>query len=277
MISKLETLLNSQSMNGVCSGPTLRNLRVNEARKHFPIESSSKIIGLINCTVMGPFKYGLVICENVMMWKNQSIENLKNRLNWLDLVEIKNEIKLNDSIISFGNFGSLDMKESKKCDVHNAFDLVYEIINLMKDYYKNGDKNSDLSVVPEDDTVSEQQLYSNLISKLIALFIISNGIIKEEQVELAQDIIYHEDLIENKEAAFELVKATMEEMLLYMNKSYTVFQLKMNSMINEITNIKNVFHKERVMIILQGMSENTEGFGKIDTLEVLELIKDKLI
>ena len=81
IIQKLESVIENQNIDGVYYGNNIRNLKLLEARKHFTLESNTHIIGLINCTVLGPFKYGLVITINGLTWINQSARNIKEHLN----------------------------------------------------------------------------------------------------------------------------------------------------------------------------------------------------
>lgn len=264
--AKLNNLLRDKNISGICYGETLRNLKVNEVKKHFPISLNTNVIGLINCSVIGPFKYGIVITDSGLVWKNNS-HYMNNNLNWQDLSEIKKDIKLDNFTISFSNYGEFDMKNSTRCLPSDALSLFHDLSELSNNNFNKED----------DKTLFDNKLYCNLIAKMLALFIVADGIIKVEQIELAEDIINNEHLIENKEESFYLIKETIDEILELQNKSHTLYQLKINSLINEVLKINNQSHKDRLMIILEGMSKNTVGFGEMDSSNLLDLIKSKLI
>ncbi|MEA3554268.1 MAG: hypothetical protein U9R39_07710, partial [Campylobacterota bacterium] len=181
------------------------------------------------------------------------------------MINIKNEIKVDGSKIFFGNLGYLDMMESRICTAKNAFKLFHKLLEFLS--LNNKRENHTIpDTVNQLVTISDKKIYSNIMPKLVALFIIADGIIAEDQVDLATELIMHEELIDEKEEAFLLIKRTMDDMLTYIDKSFFVFQLKMNSLINEVSNINNKLHKDRLIIIIEGMSKNTKGFGEMETV-----------
>ncbi|MEA3554269.1 MAG: hypothetical protein U9R39_07715 [Campylobacterota bacterium] len=78
--NKLESLIENQNIDGVCYGGNIRDLKLKEVKKHFTLESNDDVMGLINCTLFGPFKYGLVITAQGLTWINQSAKNIKENL-----------------------------------------------------------------------------------------------------------------------------------------------------------------------------------------------------
>jgi|GEM_PF-4938641 len=278
IVHKLESLIEKQNIDGVCYGTNIRKLKLLEVKKHFTIESDTHIMGLINCTIFGPFKYGLIITADGITWINQSAKNVKENLDWQTLANIKNDIKLVGSKIFFGNFGHLDMMESRRCSSIDAFKLFHNLLDFLSyDDKKEIINNKYSNTIYQLDLTSNKELYNNLMPKLIAIFIIADGIIAEDQVDLASELIMHEELIDDKEQAFKLIKKTMDEMLECINKSFFIFNLKINSLINELSTIKSSIHKERLLIIIEGMAKNTNGFGEMETLDVLDSIKSKLL
>ena len=130
------------------------------------------------------------------------------------------------------------MKESRFCSSNSAFKLFHKLLDFMS-------HNSQKASGQPDTILNNNEQYTNLMPKLVAIFIIADGIIAEDQIDLASDLIINDELIEDKEKAFKLIKNTMDEMLNYISKSYCIFTLKINSLINELAMITNVILKER--------------------------------
>ncbi len=267
---KVKSIIKDNNTSGICYGNKIRNLKLKEAIKHFALDLNTNILALIDCTVLGPFKYGLIITEAGLIWINQSRKNIKEYLDWITLINIKNNIKIEGKKILFGDYGHLDMTESRHCNINDAFKLFHNISNEIINTTNNSEIANQLSN-------SNKNVYINIVPKLIAIFIIADGIIQENQIELADNLIMNDELIEDKEKAFMQIKETMNEMLSYINKSYAVFTLKINSLVNQLFIIDCSIIKERLLIIVKGMAKNTSGHDEEETLNILESIKNKLL
>ncbi|MEA3498492.1 MAG: hypothetical protein U9R16_05470 [Campylobacterota bacterium] len=139
--NRLESLIEEQNIDGVCVGDGIRTLKLNEVKEHFPIDPDTNVIGVINCSVWGPLKYGLIITEDGLIWRNQSSQGLRDNLSWSELLGIKNYISVDNSILNFGNYGYLDMQNSNKCTTTDAFNLMHTLSDFITNYQKTWNIN----------------------------------------------------------------------------------------------------------------------------------------
>jgi hypothetical protein len=85
--------------------------KLRNACQAFPIPATSRVVGLIDCTVFGSNKTGLALCEDGIVWKNDwTAKTQVSRLSWADLAgrEIgaaKNEVLFGPEAV-FGMTGA---------------------------------------------------------------------------------------------------------------------------------------------------------------------------
>ena len=110
-------------------------------------------------------------------------------------------------------------------------------------------------------------LYEEVVAELIAACVTSDGKIEESEIELATALIESDEFIGDKLVTLNLLKEKIDKFLADRNKSKAVFNLSMTSVIHKVKKIQDELHKERILVILDGMLDSIKE-GDVDLSSV---------
>ncbi len=287
-MSELEMLLNvleRHETDGFWVGSNIPKRKLDNAIAHFPIDPRLTVLGLIDCTVMGSCKNGLAITDHGLIWKNDWTTNSsKTSFTWSELVEAKDEIKIDKYDICFGRNTKLNMAgcSMSKTDAFHLFHGIAEfLIDLqteMEDedyidvnepcYHKELPDNTKSKSIPPE----EQELYEESLISALALMTVADGEINSDEIELVTAFISEEESIKDEQKALSDYESHIEKLSTSHEKSKAIFALQSGKLIAGIKRLNNKELIERLEVMLEGMMEAAGGLENKPTVEMMKKI-----
>ena len=159
--------------------------KLSNAIAHFPIPRQEKVIGLIDCTVLGSCKVGLAITLNGLVWKNDwTTESTQTKLTWQELVNFSDTIRATYMGVTFSPGINFNMAGS---GVKPAF-LVQLCLALI-DFIEGKNACSATSSNTSDTTSTHQDMGMDaVVIALLAKFAKTDGVITRNQIGLIEGI-----------------------------------------------------------------------------------------
>lgn len=144
---------------------TIPKKKLNNARRHFPIPDGERVVALVDTTILGSSKTGLVICEGGIYWRNDwTTKTNRTFLSWKEFSQstIESERMPSSTIeLAEGSILNLSGSSFKKAD---ATKLLLDIQSLAKTVERNRSK-----VIPSDEAnvseVTNRAATNNLAKK----------------------------------------------------------------------------------------------------------------
>lgn len=263
--------------------------KLQAALQNYPVDQSDTPLALVDTTVFGSAKTGMVIGLKGVYFKNNWItKTAKNFLSWKELSD-------SFSTISNGSMGCILLMPGCEIDMSGSSmkkELLINLLNQIIDLYRNistnnGTTNTPIKKdnLPIDDNVIligngqndvSTDYYSELLPELLALCMTADGEIEDSEVELATAIIDDDDVIQDKQSALESLSLNIDKFITAKSKSNAIFKLKSATIISKVTKVTNELHKERLEIVLEGMLESVKDEGVSETQHMIDAIRKKL-
>ncbi|MCO6434173.1 hypothetical protein [Nitrosomonas nitrosa] len=134
--------------------------------------------------------------------------------------------------------------------------------------------NIDENVIDKKEvTVKTDPLYVTVATELIAACITADAEIEESEVNNAISLIENDELIINKNAVIDSLIVKIDEFYHERRKSNAVFNLKMMAIIHKANQLKDDFHKERIIIILDNMLTAIKTGNRTESVDLIRKIK----
>jgi hypothetical protein len=279
---QLLAIINTYNSDGYYKYGNIPSKKLESAIQHYPVDPSDTPLALVDATIMGSAKTGMVIGLKGIYWGNDwKVKTEKNFLSWEELANKGNKVSTSfyDLQLMPGCEFGMSGASMKKDLLAN---LLNQIIALYKDiqqslYSQEVSSNTD-NVTPQHIALIEQStnLYAELIPELIALCIVADGDVEDSEIELATAIIESDELILDKHIALESLSNSIEKLLADRQKSSAIFKLKSTTIISKVVKITNTLEKERLSIILDGMLDSVNQDDTSDTVSIVNAIKSKI-
>ncbi len=262
--------------------------KLETAIQNYPVALDETPLALIDTTILGSAKTGMVIGLKGLYWKNSwATHSDRNFISWDELagdgfsiyktrygVQLARGCEFSMSGSSFNNDACLN--------------LLNNVIDLYRELRQSGDMQADTESAQGTNELVDQganlnlpqpenyALYAQVVPEVIAFCIAADGDVEDSEVETASAIIEHDDFIENKAEALEILSSTIDMLISAREKSQAVFKLKLTTLGSKVANIKAAVQKEKVGVILDGMLDTTDIKGQSDTAQVVSYIKEKI-
>ena len=138
----------------------------------------------------------------------------------------------------------------------------------------NGQNSEGVKSGAKTKEVEDYGIYVDVVTELIAACITSDGEIEESEIELAMSFIESDDLINNKKKSLDKLKFHIDDFHKERKKSKAVFKLKMTSVTHKAKELVSDLHKERVLVILDGMLDSISSGDRKESEEFVDKIKE---
>lgn len=258
------------------------------AIQNYPVDLDETPLALIDTTILGSANTGMVIGLKGLYWKNGwTTRTDRNFISWDELAGDDFSIYKTRYGVQLARGCEFDMSGSSFKN-YAFFNLLNNIVNLYRDVRSSGDMQADEEsaqgineLVDQDASLNlpppeNYALYAQVVPEVIAFCIVDDGDVEDSEVETASAIIEHDDFIENKAEALEILSSTIDMLISAREKSQVVFKLKLTTLGSKIANIQAVVQKEKIGVILDGMLDTTDIKGQSDTAQVVSYIKGKI-
>lgn len=271
----LVKILNSVNSDGYYVGSMIPPNKLQNAIQTYPIDLNEDVLALVDTTVMGSAKTGLAIGLKGIYFRNDwTTKTSKNFLSWQELVESKSPIgdgSMGCIFLVIGCELSMSGSSMKKIVLIN---LLNQIINQIK----FNETNSVSNVVGQDNNniqvIEDNDMYQNTLLQLLAIFVVADGVVDDKQVELATEIVSHDELISNVDDSLLKLAEHIERLLKLSVGSATIFKLKIMPIMNALAGLSTL-EKDQVKIILDGISDNIVSGSNADNM--LQMAYKKLV
>jgi hypothetical protein len=204
----------------------------------------------------------------------------------LELVERKNEISVNSHDVCLGSGAVIGLAGSS-VRPSKLFNVLHELIvvefiytkeNQERDVFESTQEKISSLVVENKLAVSNINVnnYVNNIALLFALIIAADGVIEDDEIELAIDFINEEELITDKLLMIDLFEDNLQKLMSSKEKSSAIFKLQVEKIISKIEKIDDNELMVRFDIMLNGLLESVSHDGESITKSILERINKKV-
>jgi len=283
---QLIAIINTYNSDGYYKYQNIPSKKLQAAIQNYPVDPSDTPLALIDTTVFGSAKTGMVIGLKGVYFKNDwTTKTDKNFLTW-------EELSSSHSSISNGAMNCIMLIPGCEINMSGSSmkkDLLINLLNQIIGLYKNVSVNNNSNVTASETTVDNNlelienqkgnisaKQYEDVLPELIALCITADGDIEDSEVELATAIIEDDDIIEDKQVALESLMLNIDKFLTAKSKSNAIFKLNSSTTIAKVTKITDTLQKERLEIVLEGMLETVKDEGVSETENIIEAIRKKL-
>lgn len=291
-MSELQVLINmleEHQTNGFWVGNNIPKRKLDNAIAHFPINPRLTIFGLIDCTVMGSCKNGLAITDHGLIWKNDwTSSSSKSSFTWEELLETKDDIKIDKYDIDFGKNAKLNMAGSSmgKTDAFHLFHGIAELLSKLhagiveddkEDYIDINEATNQKQELPDKTKSSsisteEQKLYEESLISALALMTVADGEIDSDEIELVTAFVSEEESIKDEQKALSDFESHIDKLATSHAKSKAIFTLQSGKLIAGIKKLKNQELIDRLEVMLEGMMEAAGGLENKPTVEMMKKI-----
>ena len=276
---ELLRVLRSHQCDGFYVGKNIPANKIMNARANYPVSRDYKILGLIDATVFGSAKLGLVVTDRGLIWKNDwTSPSSQSTLDWGELLEAKPSITTSLYDLKFGRDIEFNMSGSsmKKAAAVVLMQDIVELLEVWK-YEIEAEERKDAQPqivyqeeVEELDCSSEEQgLYEEVLISALALMTIADGEIEESEVETVLDFINEEDSIKDTQQALASYEEYLDQLTVSYDKSKAIFKLKSEKIIVGMKKLQNEDLISRLEIMLEGMLDVAGGAENTPTVEMM--------
>lgn len=265
------------------------------ARAYYPIDRDDEILGIVDVTIFGSCENGLAFTSSGISWNNSwTTPTSVNRLYWQELLERKNEIKVDQYDLRLG-YGAVICLAGSNVKPAKLFNVIYELIGAIEKILIQESNNiAEVEIVHEhkpkasqENNYIEQEIkilpntndksaYANNLISCMALMISADGEIEESEIDLAIEFINEEELIEDKHKAIKDLEAGLEKLISSKNKAQALYKLQVEKMVSGFNKIHDEQLLIRLEIMLQGLLATTKEEGRSVSQEISNKIIARL-
>lgn len=294
MIQKeLLAVLNTYSCDGYFTYGNIPSNKLHTAIQHYPVDLNDTPLALIDATVFGSAKNGMVIGLKGLYWRNSRTGSGSSERNFVAWEELA------DSAAPMGR-STFSIQMAPGCEFNMSgasmakqllVNLLNQLVALYKDHrdraYDEPPKQNDVEItrviespvvgqVKGNEAGEEEHLYEELVPVLIAICITADGEVEEGEVEMAAALIENDQLIGDKQRALEALSASVEELAGIRSKAKAVYRLRVTSILSKLGHLRDDLIKERLGVILDGMMETVSDEGVEETATVVDTVRGRL-
>ncbi len=284
---ELLIIINMYNSEGYYKYGNIPPNKLQNAAQNYPVDPSDTPLALIDSTVMGSAKNGMVIGLKGVYFKNDwTTKTEKNFISW-------NELSNSHAPIGNGAMNCVQLIPGCPINMSGSsmskgllINLLNQIISLYKEIsnsklheprqneQKNNSQNT--SLIENQSNVVESDFYSEIVPQILALCMTADGNIEDSEVELATAIIENDELIQDKQTALESLSSNIDIFIANKNQSNAIYKLKATTIISKVSKITDENQKERLEVILEGMLESVGTDGASETKNIIDSIRKKL-
>ena len=284
---QLLAIINTYNSDDYYRHGQIPSKKLEAAVQHYPVDPDDTPLALIDSTVFGSAKTGMVIGLKGIYWKNSwNVKTARNFLSWDELANSSAKISQTTHDVQlipgceFGMSGS-SMKKDLLVNLLDQIVALYKKIihpveQNIQSNQPNSNSNQDVPLLITDSSHNSTDLYTELVPEIMALCMTADGEVEDSEVEIATAIIDHDEFIQDKQLALASLLSNIEKMLSDKQKSNAIFKLKSTTIISKISKINDDLQKERLDVILDGMRDSVSDEGISETSSIIESIKEKL-
>lgn len=262
--------------------------KLQAAMQHYPVDPSDTPLALIDTTVLGSAKTGMVIgLKGVYLKNDWTTKTDRNFIPWDLLANSHSSVglgKMSCVLVYPGCEINMSGSSMKK-------DLLVNLLNQLISLYKElANSQQNVNPAPECRTVEVAEVivprslpssnnsdaYQEIVPEIIALCMTADGEIEEAEVELGSALIESDELIVDKQKALESMSLNIDKLIQEKQKSNAIYKLKATTIISKIVKISDSTQKERIMVILEGMLDCVGSEGESETKKLIEMISSKI-
>ena len=285
--NQLLAIINTYNSQGYYKYGNIPSKKLEAAVQHYPVDPDDTPLALIDSTVFGSAKTGMVIGLKGIYWKNDwTGKTDRNYLSWDELA--------NSNAIISRTAHDIQLMPGCECGMSGSSmkkDLLVNLLNQIIALYKKRtqlgelhtqdnqtilNSNREVPLLTSGSSHGSDELYAELVPEIMALCMAADGEVEDSEVEIATAIIEHDEFIRDKQSALESLLSNIDKMISDKQKSNAIFKLKSTTIISKISKIGDDLHKERLDIILDGMRDSVSDKGISETASVIESIRGKL-
>lgn len=288
MQNKLISIINSYSSDGFYKGSNIPPQKLQAATQYYPVDPHDTPLALIDTTVFGSAKTGMVIGLKGLYFRNDgSTKTEQNYISWETLSN-------NHTLVGKGsmfcilliqgcefNMSGGSMKRELLINLLNQIIVLYGEIKEVIDTQGNTHQVDDNTDSTHNNRLIESQpsnetIYIEIVPEIIALCLVADGEIEESEIELACAIIENDEFIYDKHAALESLTCNIEKFTAEKEKSNTIFKLKTTTILSKLKKLTDQQQKDRLIIMLEGLLEAVGDSGVDSTKSMVDSVLKNL-
>ena len=282
---RLLAIINSYNSDGYYKFGNIPSSKLQNAMQNYPVDPSDTPLALIDATVMGSAKVGMVIGLKGIYFKNDwTTKTDKNFLSW-------DTLNNSHSTIDKGSMSCILIVPGCEFNMSGAsmkrellINLLNQLVSLYDEVINEPIETAPSAITPQsvkeevlgiESSVGQSSLYSEIVPEVIAVCLVSDGRVEDDEVELATTIIESDEFLVDKHSALESLSENIDRLSAEREKSKAIFKLKSTTILSKLSNLSND-EKERINIMLEGLLETVSESGVIETETMVDSIKRKL-
>lgn len=285
---RLLGIVNTYNSDGYYKYGNIPPKKLQSAMQYYPVDPSDVPLALIDTTVLGSAKTGMVIgLKGVYLKNDWTTKTDRNFIPWDVLSSGHSNVgsgAMNCVLVYPGcelNMSGSSMKKDLLINLLNQLISLYKELanshNVATEVRENVSANtSEITTVSLLPSVVDNNAYQEIIPEIIALCMSADGSIEDSEVELATSLIENDEFIIDKHKALESMSTTMDKLVAEKLKSNAIFKLKATTIISKVSKLTDEDHKDRLVVILEGMLESVGSDGSSETRQIVEAISKKI-
>lgn len=262
--------------------------KLQTAINRYPVDLEDTPVALIDTTVFGSAKNGMVIGLKGAYWKNDRMnETGRNFISWEELADsdkpvyrTKYGIRLLPGC-EFSMSGS-GMDKDILANLINRIVELYKKVRAFQADQTQPEGSVSLDGLPEKDISlleppsNASNIYPEIAVEMIALCVAADGKVDDSEVELVTALIEADDFIEDKQAALASLLSGLESSASDRQKSSAVTRLKATAIAAKAAKLDQD-SKERLVVMLEGILDSISREDNTETAGVVNIIKKKIL
>lgn len=283
--SELAKLLETVQSSGYYTLEHIPKDKLRTAINLYPVDLGDTPVALVDSTVFGSAKTGMVVGLKGVYWRNDRM-NRANRsfVSWVELAEGDNAVYRKGADIHLQHGCEFGMAGSSM-DKDVLVNLLNRIIELHRqvgtfDVSQAGAKKTESSDgesgTPQEDSTDESTIqYQEVTLDLMVMCMTADGKVEDPEVELATEMIDADDFIEDKAKALDALLSRLEADAESWRKSQALVRLKATTLAARAAKLDQD-SKERLVIMLEGILSSVEREEGSTAAALFELVQGKL-
>ena len=269
---------------------TLDNIppdKLQTAIHRYPVDLEDKPVALIDSTVFGSAKTGMVIGLKGLYWKNDRLsETNRNFLSWEELADSDKPVYRTRYDVHLLPGCEFNMSGSGMDK-----DVLVNLINRIVESFRKIRGFQDEQAHPEGEVSTDRaperkpslpalpanasKMYSEIAVEVIAFCVAADGKVEDSEIELVTALIEADDFIEDEQAALESLLSGLESSVSDWQKSPAVTRLKATAIAAKAAKLDQD-SRERLVVVLEGILDSVDREDEGATASVVNLIKKKI-
>lgn len=249
----------------------------------YPVDLGDSPIALVDSTVFGSAKTGLVMGLKGLYWRNDRMNRgSRSFVSWGEVAEHDNTVYRKGSEVQLAR-GCVFVMAGSSMDKDVLVNLLNRIVELYRDAgtfeamagtsvtesTKRSEENS------STESAATSSTYWEIAVDIMAICVTADGRTEDTEVELVTAMIEADDFIEDKALALDALVSRLEANADDWRRSKAVVRLKATALAAKAAKLDQD-SKERLVVMLDGILDSAVREDEGATAAVVELMKSKL-